>query len=530
MMKNGSEINSGKTSLGIELGSTRIKAVLIGEDFSPIASGESVWENRFENGVWTYRLSDVWAGIEESFGNLKKDVMEKYGVVLRRPGAIGVSAMMHGYLPFDKDANQLAEFRTWRNTITGEEAEELTELFGFNVPQRFSIAHLWHAVKTREEHTGRIDFLTTLEGYVHFRLTGEKVIGVGEAAGMFPLSPETLSYDGEMVKKFDRLKEPYNLPWKLLDILPRILYAGQHAGNLTEEGARLLDPEGDLEAGIPFCPPEGDAGTGMTATNSVSPRSGNVSAGTSVFLMAVLEKGLSKVHPEIDMVATPAGKPVAMVHVNTCSSDIDAWVGLFGELLKKAGKELSKNELYTLLYREALSGEPDCGGLLSYNYYGGEPVINLPSGSPMFIRGAESRHTLPNFMRSLLYSSIATLAIGKEILDSEGVEIDKLYGHGGFFKTPVVGQRFLAGALGVPVAVMETAGEGGPWGMALLAAYMKDREDGESLEDFLKNKVFSNSHEVTLSPDKNDMKGFKTYIGRYRRGLALEIKLSDLML
>ncbi len=515
-------ILQGSTALGIELGSTRIKAVLVGPDHAPIAGGDSLWENRLENGIWTYHLEDVWAGVQEAVRNLKEDVRAQYGVALKRPGAIGVSAMMHGYLPFDSAGRQLAEFRTWRNTITEAEAAELTQLFGFNIPQRWSIAHLWRAVKNREAHVPKIAFLTTLEGYVHWRLTGEKVLGVGEGAGMFPLDNDTLDYHGGMIEKFEALKAPYGLPWTLREILPRILPAGEDAGRLTEEGAKLLDPTGDLEPGILCCPPEGDAGTGMTATNSVSPRTGNVSAGTSIFSMVVLEHGLSKVHPEIDMVATPTGKPVAMVHCNTCSSDIDAWVRLFGELLTAAGRPLDKGELYGLLYRQALLGEPDCGGLLSYNYYGGEPVIGLEKGRPLLTRDAESRLTLPNFMRAQLYAAMATLSIGMEILAEEHVALDKLYGHGGMFKTPGVAQKLMAGALNAPVAVMETAGEGGPWGMALLAAYAKNRAAGETLEAYLQNRVFAHSREETVLPAPEDTRGFKEFEKRYRAGLALQ--------
>ncbi len=516
------DIEQGRTALGIELGSTRIKAVLIGADHGPIASGDSEWENRLENGIWTYHLDDVWSGIQAAYAALKAQVRERYAVSLTRPGAIGISAMMHGYLPFDREGRQLAEFRTWRNTVTETEAAELTELFGFNIPQRWSIAHLWRAVRNGEPHVPQIAFLTTLEGYVHWQLTGEKVLGVGEAAGMFPLENDTLTYDPTMVEQFEALKAPYGLPWKLRDILPKILLAGDPAGVLTETGARLLDPSGELEPGVPFCPPEGDAGTGMTATQSISPRTGNVSAGTSIFSMVVLEHGLSRVYPEIDLVATPTGRPVAMVHCNTCTSDLDAWVRVFGQALSAAGVQMEKGELYQLLYRQALQADPDCGGLVSYNYYAGEPVLGLEDGRPLLTRAPEAKLTLPNLMRAQLFAAMATLQIGMELLKNEHVALDKLYGHGGLFKTKGVGQRLMAGALNVPVAVMETAGEGGPWGMALLAAYAVWKAPGESLEDYLAQRVFAGVQEELVCPDPQDAAGYRVFAQRYRAGLALQ--------
>lgn len=514
-------VKRGDTALGIELGSTRIKAVLIGPDHAPIATGAYDWENRLENGVWTYHLDDVWTGIQAAFREMREEVQSRYGVPLTTLGAMGVSAMMHGYLPFGKNGEQLCEFRTWRNTITEAEAQELTQLFQFNIPQRWSIAHLYRAIRQGEAHVKDIAFLTTLEGYVHWKLTGKKVLGVGEAAGMFPLD-ETGRFHPRMLAQFDEILQQRHLPWRLEDILPEILVAGDPAGELTPEGAKLLDPTGALQAGIPLCPPEGDAGTGMTATNSVSARTGNVSAGTSIFAMVVLEHPLSQVHPEIDMVATPAGLPAAMVHCNTCTSDLDAWVKLFAELLNSAGTQLPKSQLYDLLYHKALEGAADCGGVVSYNCYSGEPVIHLEEGRPLLMRLPDSQLTLGNFMRAQLYAAMATLRLGMEILYGEHVALEKLYGHGGLFKTKGVGQRLMAGALGVPVAVMETAGEGGPWGMALLAMYRKNRRPGDTLEGYLQDQVFAQAKGEELRPDPADAAGFAAYLKRYQAGLAVE--------
>ena len=514
-------VKQGDTALGIELGSTRIKAVLIGPDHAPIATGAYDWENRLENGVWTYHLDDVWTGIQAAFRELREEVQSRCGVPLTTLGAMGVSAMMHGYLPFDQTGEQLCEFRTWRNTITEAEAQELTQLFQFNIPQRWSIAHLYRAIRQGEAHVRDIAFLTTLAGDVHWKLTGKKVLGVGEAAGMFPLD-ETGRFHPRMVAQFDEILQQRHLPWRLEDILPEILVAGDPAGELTPEGAKLLDPTGALQAGIPLCPPEGDAGTGMTATNSVSARTGNVSAGTSIFAMVVLEHPLSQVHPEIDMVATPAGLPAAMVHCNTCTSDLDAWVKLFAELLNSAGTQLPKSQLYDLLYHKALEGAADCGGVVSYNCYSGEPVIHLEEGRPLLMRLPDSQLTLGNFMRAQLYAAMATLRLGMEILYGEHVALEKLYGHGGLFKTKGVGQRLMAGALGVPVAVMETAGEGGPWGMALLAMYRKNRRPGDTLEGYLQEQVFAQAKGEELPPDPADAAGFAAYLQRYQAGLAVE--------
>lgn len=518
-----SAIENGKAVMGIEMGSTRIKAVLIDENHNPVAQGSHDWENRFENGVWTYRLDDVWEGLRDAYKNLKEDVFEKYGVRLTRLKSMGFSAMMHGYLPFDKDGNQLAEFRTWRNTITEQAASELTKLFGFNIPQRWSIAHLYQAVLNGEAHVGNIDFLTTLEGYVHWQLTGEKVIGIGEAAGMFPIDSTKNCYNEKMVDAFDEKIANKGFSWKLTDILPEILVAGESAGTLTREGALLLDPTGELESGIPLCAPEGDAGTGMVATNSVAAKTGNVSAGTSIFAMVVLDKMLSDVYTEIDMVTTPTGKPVAMVHCNTCTSDLDAYVKLFAEVLRNSGVEVNKPALYDMLYAEALKGEADCDGIVSFNYYSGEPVTDTAEGRPLTVRMPDTKFTLANFMRAQLYSTMATLRLGMNILfDKENVEIEKLLGHGGLFKTRIVGQKLMAGAMNTPVAVMETAGEGGAWGIALLAAYMSNKKDGETLEDYLENRVFADYKASVIEPDKADVDGFNKYIERYKSAVAVE--------
>ena len=515
-------IAGGKAVLGIELGSTRIKAVLIGEDHAPIASGNYDWENRLENGIWTYSLDDVWTGLQSCYRALAGDVRARYGVELKTVGAIGISAMMHGYMAFDAESRLLSPFRTWRNTMTAAAARELTELFSFNIPQRWSVAHLAQCIRSGEEHVARIDYLTTLSGYVHWKLTGERVLGVGEASGMFPIDSRTNDYDAAMLDRFDE-RFAAGQPWKLRDILPRVLTAGDPAGTLTEAGAKLLDPSGRLRAGIPLCPPEGDAGTGMTATNSVAPRTGNVSAGTSVFAMVVLEKPLARVHEEIDMVATPAGRPVAMVHCNNCTSDLNAWVGLFGEFARLAGVELSAGELFGLLYRHALEGDADCGGLMAYNYDSGEHITGFEAGRPLFVRTPESAMTLANFMRTHLYSALSVLKIGLDILlDGEGVRIDRMYGHGGLFKTKGVGQRVLAAAIDAPVSVMETAGEGGAWGVALLAAYMLQREAGESLEDYLASRVFDGKAGEEMLPDAADVAGFRAFIERYRAGLPIE--------
>jgi sugar (pentulose or hexulose) kinase len=516
-------IDSGKTALGIELGSTRIKAVLIGEDYKPIASGSHEWENQFENGVWTYSLEDVSAGLQESYRNLTNEVLEKYNTPLKTIGAIGFSAMMHGYMAFDKDGNQLVPFRTWRNTMTGQASEQLTDLFQFNIPQRWSIAHLYQAILNKEPHIKDINHLTTLAGYVHWMLTGQKVLGVGEASGMFPIDSNINDFDSHMLEQFNEKLEAENISWTLQDVLPKVLVAGDAAGVLTEEGAKRLDPTGQLLAGSKLCPPEGDAGTGMVATNSVAVRTGNVSAGTSVFAMIVLEKALSKLYPEIDMVTTPSGKPVAMVHANNCTSDINAWVELFREFTDALGVEISQSQLFELLYKKALIGDADGGGLLAFNYFSGEPVTQLEEGRPLFVRTSESRFTLSNFMRVNLFSAVGTLKIGMDILfEQEKVKIDQLLGHGGFFKTKEVGQRIMAAAMNVPVSVMETAGEGGAWGIALLASYMLNKAENEPLEDYLSKKVFVNENGMTIAPDQKDVDGFAAFMERYKKGLIIE--------
>lgn len=516
-------VQQGKTALGIEMGSTRIKAVLIDEQHQPIASGSFEWENRLENGVWTYHLDDVWAGLQASFKQLAGEVQQLYGVPLSTVGSLGVSAMMHGYLPFDKQGNQLVPFRTWRNTTTEKAAALLTEQFRFNIPQRWSIAHLYQAMLNKEVHVPQIDFLTTLAGYVHWKLTGKKVLGIGEASGMFPIDSAANQYNAGMIKQFNTLAQQHGTGWTLEQIMPQVLDAGDDAGKLTEAGAKLLDPTGALQAGTVMCPPEGDAGTGMVATNSVAERTGNVSAGTSIFAMIVLEKELTQPHTEIDMVTTPSGKPVAMVHCNNCSSDIDAWVRLFGEVTGAFGTKADKGDLYTTLYKKAMEADADGGGLLSYNYYSGEPITGFEEGRPLFARMPDSRFTLANFMRTLLFSALGTLKIGMDILtEREHVKLGQILGHGGFFKTPGVGQNLMAAALGVPVTVMESAGEGGAWGIAILAAYRRRRQNGETLESYLNDHVFAGNSGVCVQPDDKDAQGFAAFMQRYTQGLAIE--------
>jgi sugar (pentulose or hexulose) kinase len=516
-------IEGGRTALGIEFGSTRIKAVLVGEDLMPVASGRHEWENRYENGIWTYGLEDIWTGLHECYRDLRAEVLENYAVKLQTIGTIGFSGMMHGYMAFDENEDLLVPFRTWRNTITEEASEELTHLFQFNVPQRWSIAHLHQAILNKEPHIKDIRYLTTLAGFVHWKLSGEKVLGVGESSGVFPIDSQTNDYDGHMVELYNERLETEAISWKLKDILPKVLVAGDAAGLLTEEGATLLDPTGQLEAGIPLCPPEGDAGTGMVATNSVAERSGNVSAGTSVFAMIVLERALSKVHPEIDMVTTPTGKPVAMVHSNNCTSDLNAWIDLFQEFSHAIGAQISRSELFEVLFEKALMGDADCGGLLAYNYFSGEHITHLEEGRPLFARKPEGRFNLANFMRMHLYSALGALKIGLEILfDEEQVRIDRILGHGGFFKTKEVGQRIMAAAMNVPVTVMETAGEGGAWGSALLASYVLNRSENEPLEAYLSNKVFAGESGTAIAPDRSDVDGFAAFIERYKNGLVIE--------
>ncbi|MFC5449747.1 xylulokinase [Paenibacillus aestuarii] len=516
-------IQNGKTVLGIELGSTRIKAVLIGEDHLPLAAGSHDWENSYVNHIWTYSLEDIWKGVQISYQKMAAEVKELYGVSLQTIGAIGFSGMMHGYMAFNKDGELLVPFRTWRNNITEQASKVLTELFQYQIPQRWSIAHLYQAILNQEEHIARIHFQTTLAGYIHWKLTGQKVLGVGEASGVFPIDLDSKSYNATMINQFNELIASQDLPWKLEDILPRVLVAGESACVLTEEGAKLLDVTGELKAGIPLCPPEGDAGTGMVATNSVAKRTGNVSAGTSVFAMVVLEKELSKVYTEIDLVTTPTGNLVAMAHSNNCSSDLNAWIGLFDEFAKVMGLDASANQLYGTLFNLALQGDPDCGGLLAYGYLSGEHMTHFEEGRPLFVRSSNSNFNLANFMRVHLFTALGALKIGMDILlKQEGVQLDEILGHGGFFKTEGVGQRIMAAALNVPVSVMETAGEGGAWGIALLASYMINKAEDETLEDYLSQKVFADKVGKTISPQLKDVEGFEAFMSRYVKGLAIE--------
>ena len=510
-----------RTALGIEFGSTRIKAVLVDDKNQPIASGAYEWENQYVDGIWTYSLEEIWKGLQGSYQDMAEDVQKKYGVELTSVGAFGVSAMMHGYMPFNKEGELMVPFRTWRNNITGEASEKLAELFHYNIPQRWSIAHLYQAILNGEEHVKDIDYITTLEAYVHWKLTGKRVLGIGDAAGMFPIDSETKDYNEEMVQKFDELVAPYGFPWKLRDIMPKALVAGQDAGVLTEEGAKLLDVSGTLKAGIPMCPPEGDAGTGMVATNSVTIKTGNVSAGTSIFSMIVLEKQLSKVYEEIDMVTTPAGKPVAMVHCNNCCTDLDYWVNLFADFAGKSGSNLTKPQIYDLLYNTALDGDSDCGGVVNFNYFSGEPVSHTEDGRPMFLRSQNCNFNLPNFMRAQIYSTIATLKLGMEILENENAKIDCLMGHGGLFKTDYVGQRFMAGAMNTPVTVTKTAGEGGAWGMAVLAAYSVC-DSKLPLDEYLRDFVFADCESTTVEPVASDVEGFNKYMKLYKSALEVE--------
>ncbi len=516
-------IEEGKAILGIEFGSTRIKAVLIGEDNTPIAQGSHQWENQLVNGIWTYSTEAVWYGLQDAYSNLRKDVLAKYDVEIEHLAAIGISAMMHGYMPFDKDGNILVPFRTWRNTNTGPAAAELSELFMFNMPMRWSLSHLYQAMLNNEEHVKDIDFLTTLAGYVHWKLTGEKVLGVGDASGIMPVDPATQDYNAQMVEIFDAIVARKGYEWRLIDILPKSIPAGKNAGTLTEAGAKLLDVSGHLQGGAVFCPPEGDAGTGMVATNAVSPRTGNVSAGTSSFSMIVLEHDLSKPYEAIDIVTTPDGKPVAMVHCNNCTSDLNAWVGLFKEFLTLTGQPVDMNDLYGMLYNHAMTGSPDCGGVMAYNFISGEPVMGLVEGCPLVMRSAADKFNLANLMRAHLYASVAVLKIGNDVLfNDEKVNVDRITGHGGLFKTPGVGQRVLAAAINSPITVMETAGEGGAWGIAVLAAYVVNNAEGLTLPQYLDYKVFNNCKGETIAPDAADVEGFNQYIAEYVKCLEAE--------
>lgn len=516
-------IISGKTALGIEFGSTRIKAVLVGDDHTPIASGSHDWENRLENNIWTYSLEDIWKGLQDSYQKMKQDVKNKYDVSLQTIGAIGFSGMMHGYMAFDQSGKLLVPFRTWRNTMTSQASKILTENLGYHIPQRWSIAHLYQAILNEEEHVSEIDFFTTLAGYIHWKLTGEKVLGIGEASGVFPINTEIKNYNEDMIDKFNELISDKNFSWKIEDILPKVLVAGENAGSLTEEGVNLLDISGELNPGIPVCPPEGDAGTGMTATNSITKRTGNVSAGTSVFAMLVLEKELSKVYEEIDLVTTPTGNLVAMVHCNNCTSDLNAWVNLFKEFAESLGVEVDMTELFNTLYNKALEGDNECGGLLAYNYFSGEHITHFEEGRPLFVRTSESKFNLANFMRVHLFTALGALKTGLDILiKQESVQVDEILGHGGLFKTKEVGQRIMAAAMNAPVSVMKTAGEGGAWGIALLASYMIRKEQEETLDEYLAYKVFRDEKASRVIPDSKDVEGFDIFIKRYTAGLSIE--------
>ena len=518
-----SNIEAGKAILGIELGSTRIKAVLIDQENKPIAQGSHTWENQLVDGLWTYSIEAIWSGLQDCYADLRTNVKNAYGIEIETLAAIGVSAMMHGYMPFNKKEEILVPFRTWRNTNTGRAAAALSELFVYNIPLRWSISHLYQAILDNESHVNEIDFLTTLAGYVHWQITGEKVLGIGDASGMLPIDPTTHNYSAEMVAKFNKLIAPKEYNWKLEDILPKVLSAGENAGVLTPKGSKKLDASGHLKAGIPVCPPEGDAGTGMVATNAVKQRTGNVSAGTSSFSMIVLEKELSKPYEMIDMVTTPDGSLVAMVHCNNCTSDLNAWVNLFKEYQELLGIPVDMDEIYSKLYNIALTGDTDCGGLLSYNYISGEPVTGLADGRPLFVRSANDKFNLANFMRTHLYASVGVLKIGNDILfNEEKIKVDRITGHGGLFRTKGVGQRILAAAINSPISVMETAGEGGAWGIALLGSYLVNNEKKQSLADFLDESVFVGDAGIEVSPTPEDVAGFNAYIENYKAGLPIE--------
>lgn len=512
---------NGSECLGIEFGSTRIKAILIDDEFNVLATGSYDWENKLVEGYWTYSIDDIWHGLQSAYKSLNDECENKFSSKITSLSAIGFSAMMHGYLAFDKDDNLLVPFRTWRNTTTAQAAQELTRVFNFNIPQRWSITHLYQAILNNEEHVKDISYITTLAGYVHYKLTGKKALGIGDASGMFPIDSDINDYNQEMLEKFSNLETVKQFDWNIKDILPKVLLAGENAGTLSEDGAKLLDPSATLKAGALMCPAEGDAGTGMVATNSVAQRTGNISAGTSIFSMIVLEKQLSRVYEEIDMVTTPTGNPVAMVHCNNCCTDLDYWVKLFIEFSSLSGNNLTKGEIYDLLYNEALKGDSDCGKIVSINYFSGEPVTGFLQGRPMVLRSENSNFNLANFMRTHIYSAIATLKIGMEILEEENVNIDKLMGHGGLFKTKYVGQKLMAGAMKTPVSVLSTAGEGGAWGIAVLASYAKNNF-GLPLEEFLDKKVFSKYEISTVEPDINDVNGFEKYITLYKKSLAVE--------
>jgi sugar (pentulose or hexulose) kinase len=517
------DIEAGRTALGIELGSTRIKAVLTGADSQPLAVGSSSWENSYVDRMWTYSLEAVWDGVQQCYAALAADVSDRYGVELSTVGGLGVSAMMHGYLAFDAAGELLVPFRTWRNTHTGPAVERLSDAFGVNIPHRWSVAHVFQAVLDGEEHIGRLAHLTTLAGYVHWRLSGRQVLGVGDASGMFPIDVGTGGYDAELIGRFDRLAADAGAELSLAGLLPEVLTAGQDAGELTAEGSALLDPSGRLGAGVPMCPPEGDAGTGMVATNSVAPRTGNVSAGTSIFAMVVLEQPLRAPHRELDLVTTPDGAPVAMVHCNNGASELDAWVGLFTEFADAAGAPVERSHAFTTLFRAALDGEPDCGGLVAFNYLSGEPITELEEGRPLVLRSPGSTFSLANFMRAQLFGSLATLRVGMDVLtDAEQVRLDRMFAHGGLFTTKGVAQRFLAAAIDTPVVVGDIAAEGGAWGIAVLAAFRARRADGQSLRDFLDTLVFAGAALEVVEPDPADVAGFAAYTERFVAALPVQ--------
>ena len=516
-------IEAGKAILGIEFGSTRIKAVLIDEQNKPIAQGSFEWENQLVDGLWTYSIDTIWKGLQDCYSDLRADVQRQYGCDIKQLAAIGFSAMMHGYMAFDAEEKILVPFRTWRNTNTGEAAAALSKLFNYNIPLRWSISHLYQCMLNGDAHVKDIKYLTTLAGYIHWQLTGEFVLGVGDASGMIPVDPATRNYDATMVQQFNQLLAAKGLPFSLEQIMPRVLVAGENAGTLSAKGARLLDPTGMLQAGIPLCPPEGDAGTGMVATNAVRQRTGNVSAGTSSFSMIVLEKPLSKPYEMIDMVTTPDGSLVAMVHCNNCTSDLNAWVGIFKEYQQLLGVPVDMNEIFGRLYNNALKGDADCGGLVSYNYISGEPVTGVGTGHPLFVRSADSKFNLANFMRAHLHAAVGVLKIGNDILfQQEHVEVDRITGHGGLFKTKGVGQRILANALNSPISVMETAGEGGAWGIALLAGFLVNNKNQQSLADYLDQQVFAGQQCDTIAPTAEEVAGFERYLQNYQQFLSAE--------
>ena len=517
------KIRAGKTSLGIEFGSTRIKAVLIDDTYTTIAAGDYGWASHLEDGLWSYSQEEIWTGLQTAYAALAEDVENAYGEKLTRVGRIGFSAMMHGYLAFGKDGELLVPFRTWQNTNTSEAHEKLSELFQYNIPERWSIAHLYQAVLNNEEHIGKVDFFTTLAGYVHWKLTGKKVLGVGDASGMFPIDPTTHTYETEFIEKFNAIPEVAAQPWKLADLLPEPLVAGTPAGTLTEEGAKLLDPTGTLQPGITFAPPEGDAGTGMVATNSVRVRTGNVSAGTSIFAMVVLERKLERLHPEVDLVTTPAGDLAGMSHANNFTSDLNAWVGLFGQFAAAIGTPVDAGTLYGTLFRAAIADDVDsnCGGLINYPFRSGEFLAGLPEGRPLFARGPEARMSLGNFMRAQLFSAFSPVKIGMDVMTKdEGVAVDSLVGHGGIFTTPKVAQKILAAAFDTPIKVMSTAAEGGAWGMAVLADYLWHAD--QPLDEFLDARVFADAASTTENPDEGDVAGFEEFFDRFRKGLPIE--------